>query len=94
VSDETHDHGPDHDHGHDHDHEGHDHGHSHEHEHQDEEAPDVSGWVAGNQKASCPACGASGALTLGGGVFCPTCGEVTTNPGYAPPAPAPDTGDA
>jgi hypothetical protein len=83
-----------------HNHEGHDHvhsadcGHDHSHGDADEQAPDVSGWVAGNQKTSCPACGATGALTLGGGIFCPTCGEVTTNPGYAPPAPAPETGDA
>ena len=35
---------------------------------------------------------------LGGGVFCPTCGELTTNPGYeAPPGGqptlGPDTGE-
>ena len=80
----------DHDHGDDHDHD-HDHDHSHEHEHEhDEEAPDVSGWLASAQKLNCPSCGATGALPLGGGIFCPTCGEVTTNPGFQAPAPAPE----
>jgi hypothetical protein len=51
----------------------------------DEEAvPDISEWSSANKKITCPACGAAGALTLGGGVFCPTCGEVSTNPGYTP----------
>ena len=68
----------------------HDHGdEAHDHDH-DEEAPDVSGWLASAQKLNCPACGAAGALLLGGGVFCPTCGEVTTNAGYQAPAPAPE----
>jgi hypothetical protein len=73
---------------------GHDHGqhdHEHDHDHEGDEVPDVSGWAAGAQTSTCPACGAAGALTLGGGVFCPTCGEVTTNPGYqAPPAAFPE----
>jgi len=47
--------------------------------------PDVSEWVSSTKKATCPACGAAGALPLGGGIFCPTCGEVSTNPGYTPP---------
>jgi uncharacterized Zn finger protein (UPF0148 family) len=46
--------------------------------------------VAGNEKANCPACGAPGALTLGGGIFCPTCREVTTNAGYTPPDAGPE----
>lgn len=62
----------------------HDHPHDHEHEHF-EDAPDMSDWLASSNKTTCPACGASGAVTLGGGIFCPTCGEVTTNPGYRPP---------
>ena len=87
--------------GHDHAHDeaGHDHAHScanggecgcgHDHAHGEADLPDVSGWVTQAQTASCPACGAGGALSLGGGLFCPTCGEVTTNPGYQP-APASD----
>ena len=79
-----------HDHDHDHGH-GHDHAHDHAHEHDHEPAPDMSAWVRSAQKATCPACGAAGALTLGGGLFCPTCGEVTTNPGYqAAPAAEPE----
>ena len=86
-----------HDHGDDHEHE-HDHSHGHEaqdqrHEH-DEEVPDVSGWLASAQKLNCPSCGATGALPLGGGIFCPTCGEVTTNPGYQAPGPGADPGQA
>lgn len=49
-----------------------------------EDVPDITQWSSTNKKITCPACGASGALTLGGGVFCPTCGEVSTNPGYTP----------
>jgi hypothetical protein len=65
---------------------------------EDEERPDASAWIAGAQTASCPACGAARALMLGGGIFCPTCGEVTTNPGYEappdePPSPGPDPGE-
>ena len=59
--------------------------HDHDHEH-GEDAPDISEWSAATKKATCPACGAAGALTLGGGIFCPACGEVTKNPGYTPPA--------
>jgi hypothetical protein len=54
-------------------------------EEEDEDAPDISEWNAATKKTTCPACGAAGAVTLGGGIFCPTCGEVTTNPGYTPP---------
>ncbi len=83
--------GHDHEHEH-HDHHEHDHDHEHEHHgHEEEDAPDMSGWLAGAQTSTCPACGAAGALTLGGGLFCPTCGEITTSPGYqAPPAAARD----
>ncbi len=66
-------------------HEHHDHDHDDEHEHDEEEAPDISEWSSSVKKTSCPSCGAAGAVTLGGGIFCPTCGEVTTNPGYTPP---------
>jgi hypothetical protein len=92
---EGHDHGEDaartHDAGHDHSHGHGSDGLDHTHEH-DEEAPDVSGWLASTQKLNCPACGATGALPLGGGIFCPTCGEVTTNPGYQAPAAQPGSG--
>jgi uncharacterized Zn finger protein (UPF0148 family) len=44
----------------------------------------MSEWIAAASTTTCPACGASGALMLGGGVFCPICGEVT--PGYGPPS--------
>jgi hypothetical protein len=73
---------------HDHDHSHDDHDHSHrDHEHAEDEAEDVSGWAARAATATCPACGASGALSLGGGLFCPACGEVNTSPGFqAPPA--------
>ena len=53
-------------------------------EHEEEEVPDISEWSSTTKKLTCPACGAAGALTLGGGVFCPTCGEVSTSPGYTP----------
>jgi uncharacterized Zn finger protein (UPF0148 family) len=57
----------------------------HEHD-EDEEDVDISGWAQSAERRTCPACGAAGALQLGGGLFCPTCHEVTTNPGYeAPP---------
>ena len=68
----------------------HEHGRSHGHHgHEDDEAgADASGWIRSAPTTTCPACDAPGALTLGGGVFCPACGEVTTNPGYqAPSAP-------
>ena len=64
------------------------HGHDHDHDHDDEqeEAIDISAWARSAERRTCPACGAAGALQLGGGLFCPSCGEVTTNPGYeAPP---------
>ena len=60
----------------------HDHDHGDEHEHTDEEDIDISDWTRAAERRTCPACGAAGALLLGGGVFCPTCREVTTNPGY------------
>jgi uncharacterized Zn finger protein (UPF0148 family) len=47
----------------------------------------MSEWIATTKTTACPVCGSAGAVTLGGGVFCPTCGEVTTNPGYTPPSP-------
>ena len=96
-----HDH--DHEHEHEHEHDGHEHHahdhHDHDHGHgdEDDDQPDITGWVATAPTATCPACGAAGALTLGGGLFCPSCGEISTNPGYqAPPAsepaPEPDPG--
>ena len=76
-----------------HDHAAHDHGHEHhdhEHEHgeHEDDQPDISGWAAAAPTATCPACGAAGALTLGGGLFCPACGEISTNPGYQAPPPS------
>jgi hypothetical protein len=71
-----------------HEHDDGDHGHPGEaHEHpgsggEEEQLPDASGWLASSPKTTCPACGAPGALMLGGGVFCPGCGDLTTNPGY------------
>ena len=64
----------------------HEHDREVEHAGTEEEVPDISEWSSANKKITCPACGASGALTLGGGVFCPTCGEVSTNPGFTPGA--------
>jgi hypothetical protein len=59
---------------------------SHDHEHEDDEdAVDISSWARSAERRACPACGAAGALQLGGGLFCPSCGEVTTNPGYGTP---------
>jgi hypothetical protein len=73
---------------HEHDHP-HDHDHSHDHGPEQEqgvgETSDISAWAASAPTTICPACGASGAVMLGGGVFCPTCREVSTSPGYAPP---------
>jgi hypothetical protein len=64
----------------------HDHDHPHVHDDEDDDSIDISAWARSAQTRSCPSCGAAGALSLGGGLFCPTCGEVTTNPGYeAPP---------
>ena len=65
----------------------HDHAHGHEHEHGHESAGDSSGadaaaWFRAAERGLCPACGEAGALVLGGGLFCPSCGEITTNPGY------------
>lgn len=60
----------------------------HDHGHDDgDEVEDVSGWAASAATATCPACGAPGALSLGGGLFCPSCGKVSTNPGFQPPPP-------
>jgi DNA-binding NarL/FixJ family response regulator len=53
---------------------------------EEEEEADISEWARSAPTQTCPACGAPGAVQLGGGVFCPTCREVTTNPGYTPPA--------
>ena len=76
----------DHDHDHEHDH-AHDHAHGHDHEHEEAaEAPDLSDWAASAPTTTCPNCGAAGAVMLGGGVFCPTCKEVSTNPGYQGPS--------
>ena len=61
----------------------HDHDHDHEHE---ELSADEAAWLRAAQTKSCPACRAAGALMLGGGIFCPTCGEITTNPGYQAPS--------
>jgi hypothetical protein len=59
----------------------------HDHDDEDDEEPvDISAWTRSAQTRSCPACGASGALLLGGGLFCPACGEVSTNPGYEAPS--------
>jgi uncharacterized Zn finger protein (UPF0148 family) len=62
---------------------------THDHEHDDDEDEiDISAWARTAERRICPACGAPGALELGGGLFCPSCGEVTMNPGYeAPPKP-------
>jgi uncharacterized Zn finger protein (UPF0148 family) len=55
--------------------------HDHHHDHVEDEI-DASAWFSSIRRLTCPACGAAGALSLGGGVFCPTCGETTTNPGF------------
>lgn len=47
----------------------------------DESAPDISSWAAAAKAATCPGCGATGALSLGGGLFCPSCGQTALNPG-------------
>jgi ribosomal protein S27AE len=64
--------------------------HGDDEEEAEEQEPDISEWSAATKKTTCPSCGAAGAVTLGGGVFCPTCGEVTMNPGYRPPADPPE----
>jgi hypothetical protein len=56
-----------------------------DHEHDDDEPVDISAWTQAAERRTCPACGAAGALLLGGGLFCPSCGEITTNPGYEAP---------
>ena len=61
----------------------HDHDHHHDHDH-DEDDVDASAWFQAAKTLTCPACGTAGAVTLGGGVFCPTCGEVTKSPGFQP----------
>jgi hypothetical protein len=71
----------------DHDHHGHDHEHAHDHAHDhehDEDDVDASAWFQSAKTLTCPACGAAGAVTLGGGVFCPSCGEVSKSPGFQP----------
>ena len=55
---------------------------AHDHDQdEDDESIDISGWARSAETRTCPACGASGALLLGG-LFCPSCGEVTTSAGY------------
>ncbi len=54
-----------------------------------DDAPDITAWIASAPRETCPACGAPGAVRLGGGVFCPACGETTTAAGYAAPSPPP-----
>jgi hypothetical protein len=83
--DEHDDHHHEHGHGHGHGH-GHDHDHPHDHDHGDADAPDLSDWAASAQTTTCPSCGASGAVMLGGGIFCPACKEVSTNPGFQAPS--------
>jgi hypothetical protein len=39
---------------------------------------EVPSWFETSPKTTCPACGAFGAMTLGEGIFCPSCGEITT----------------
>lgn len=57
-------------------------------EHDEEElSVEEAAWLRAAQTQSCPACGAGGGLMLGGGIFCPTCGAITTNPGYQAPTP-------
>ena len=58
------------------------HDHDHAHEHDDEDDVDISEWARSASTQTCPACGAPGAVQLGGGIFCPTCREITTSPGY------------
>jgi hypothetical protein len=70
-----------------HDHAHHDHDHDHDHDQPEEEVEDVTGWASSAATATCPACGASGALQLGGGLFCPACGEVSKSPGFQAPPP-------
>jgi len=43
-----------------------------------EPEPAAPSWFDMASTTTCPACGAAGAVMLGEGVFCPTCGEVTT----------------
>jgi hypothetical protein len=68
---------------HEHDH-GHGHGHDHDHAHDghEDDGVDAAAWFRAAERGLCPTCGAAGALVLGGGLFCPSCGEITTNPGY------------
>jgi hypothetical protein len=83
VTEDEHDHAA-HEHDHSHDSE---HSHGHPHQHGDEDAGDISAWASTAPTTTCPSCGAAGAVMLGGGTFCPTCGEVSTNAGYTPPEP-------
>jgi hypothetical protein len=43
-----------------------------------EQEPPAPSWFELASTTTCPACGAAGAMMLGEGVFCPTCGQVTT----------------
>jgi|GEM_PF-6038660 len=53
--------------------------------HGQDEADGLAAWARSAPTQACPACGAPGAVRLGGGVFCPTCRAVSTSPGYLPP---------
>ncbi len=66
---------------HDHEH------HEHSHDHGDGQETEISAWASSAPTTTCPSCGAAGAVMLGGGIFCPTCGEVSMNPGFTPPEP-------
>ncbi|CAB4699867.1 MAG: hypothetical protein F2663_06330 [Actinobacteria bacterium] len=39
--------------------------------------PDLEAWFANAPRVTCPACGFDGAVTLGGGAFCPSCEKVS-----------------
>jgi hypothetical protein len=64
----------------------HEHGPGEEHEHGDEledepvreQDTPAPTWFDTALTTTCPACGAPGAMSLGEGIFCPTCGEVST----------------
>ncbi|MEI8105016.1 MAG: hypothetical protein WCH31_04120 [Actinomycetes bacterium] len=62
---------------------------NHDHEHAEEPSQasrDAAAWLQAAKSKTCPECDATGAMMLGGGIFCPTCGKVSTNPGYQAPA--------
>ncbi len=39
--------------------------------------PNLEAWFANAPRVTCPACGFDGAVTLGGGAFCPSCQKVS-----------------